>query len=234
MTFTFARPTRKCSVTTVALAASVLLANGGDVSLQNDDSAAAARILLSAIDAHQAAVTDLHASFTQTVYSPSIQRSETQKGRVWVRRPGLMRWEYDGPTPSVVTADGEALRLYSPEDAQLQIHSLGGVFSQKALGLLMGEGGLSDDFVAQALPDAGNGEKRVRLVPKDGSFTSLELAVAPGTYELRASTFIDPFGQQTQLRFHDLVENSGVSDERFQLNVPEDTEVFDLRGAGSP
>jgi len=229
-----ARPTRKPRLAATLFAACLALANGGEVELQQQESHEAAQALLSAIDAHQAGVRDLQARFTQTVYSPSIQRRETKTGQVWVRRPGLMRWEYAGADPSTVTSDGEAVRLYDPKEGQVQIHPIAGVFSQKALGLLMGEGAIGDAYDATLLADGNAGEKRVRLTPNDGSFTSLELVVSPDTHALRASIFVDPFGQQTELRFHELKENVGITEDRFHLEVPDDTEVFDLRAGQSP
>ena len=230
----FGHPTRKPRLQIALFALLVATANGGGVEQQAEEDQAGAKALIAAIDAHQAGIRDLRARFTQTVYSPSIQRSETQTGRVWVRRPGLMRWEYDEPNPSTFTSDGEAVRLYYPQDAQLQIHPASGLFSQKALGLLMGEAAIGDAYDPHVLPDGEAGEKRVKLTPRDGSFTSLELAVAPDTHALRSSVFIDPFGQETRIQLHDLNENSGVRVERFELLVPDGTEVFDLRAGASP
>jgi outer membrane lipoprotein-sorting protein len=40
---------------------------------------------------------------------------------------------------------------------------------------------------------------------------------------------VDLFGNRTVLRFSELVENAGVEDAAFEIQVPKDTEVIDLR-----
>ncbi len=40
---------------------------------------------------------------------------------------------------------------------------------------------------------------------------------------------VDILGNRTEVRFSDLVENGGVADEHFTIEVPADTEVIDLR-----
>jgi outer membrane lipoprotein-sorting protein len=40
---------------------------------------------------------------------------------------------------------------------------------------------------------------------------------------------VDLLGNRTAIRFTDLVENGGVAEEVFTIQVPTDTEVIDLR-----
>jgi outer membrane lipoprotein carrier protein len=142
-----------------------------------------------------------------------------------------MRWEYETPVPRVITVDGETLRLYSPEDAQLQIASLAsGAFSPTALDFLLGTGKLREQFAAERLPDGGDGSVHLRLHPRrESRFQFLELRVAPDRHALRSSVLLDLLGNRTEVRFEGLEENRGVPDERFTISIPEGTEVLDLR-----
>ena len=204
-----------------------LLALGNGPGAPDPETAA----LLDATQAHYDAVTDLSARFVQTAHIASLGRDEVAEGRVWFKRPGRMRWEYRTPEPRVITMDDGTLRLYSPEEEQLQIASVSsGAFSPTALDFLLGTGKLREQFVAERLPDGADGSIQLRLQPRrESRFQFLELRVAPDTQALRSSLLVDLLGNRTEVRFEDLEENQGVPDERFTISVPKGTEVLDLR-----
>ena len=210
-----------------AVLCSALLALGNGPSAPDAETAA----LLDAIQAHYDAVNDFAARFVQTSHIASLGRDEVAEGHVWVRRPGRMRWEYQTPEPRVIVVDGETLRLYSPDDKQLQIAPLAsGAFSPTALDFLLGSGKLREQFVAGRLPDGEDGSIHLRLQPRrESRFQFLELRVAPDTQALRSSVVVDLLGNRTEVRFESLEENQGVPEERFTISVPKGTEVLDLR-----
>ena len=84
---------------------------------------------------------------------------------------------------------------------------------------------------ADGAGDAGDdGALRLKLEPREEArFEHLELWVAPKTHQLRGSVLVDILGNRTEVRFSDLVENGGVADKHFTIEVPADTEVIDLR-----
>ena len=222
MKSSYGRPTS--SRFAALLSAAVLLLGSG--SAPSDGAA-----ILAATQARYDAVRDLSARFVQTSHIASLGRDEVARGRVWIKRPGRMRWEYESPEPRVITVDAGAVRMYAPGDAQLQIASTSsGAFSPTALDFLLGTGDLALEFEAERLPDGDGGGLRLRLLPRrEARFQHLELLVAPDTPQLRSSVLVDVLGNRTEVRFEDLVENAGVEDDRFTIAVPDDTEVIDLR-----
>ena len=174
---------------------------------------------------------DLVARFVQTSHVASLGRKDVSSGRVWVERPGRMRWEYQEPEPHTIAIADGALHLYSPSEGQLQIASLSqGAFSPTALDFLLGDGRLADTFRAEARGTTDRGELRLRLVPKsEARFQELELWVAPDTHQLRGSVVVDQLGNRTEIRFEDIVENGGIDAARFRVEVPAGTEIIDLR-----
>ncbi len=213
------------SLATVLCCAALGLGNG-DAALPS-----ATDEILAATQARYEAVRDLHADFVQTSHIASLDRKEVSRGKVWVLRPGRMRWEYEQPEARVITVDGDTLRLYTPADGQLQIASLdAGTFSPTALDFLLGTGDLRETFRAERLPDGEGGELRLKLLPeREARFQHLELRVAPGTHQLRGSVLVDVLGNRTEVGFEGVVENAGVAEERFTISVPEGTEIIDLR-----
>jgi outer membrane lipoprotein carrier protein len=186
---------------------------------------------LDAVQKRYDAVRDLRASFAQTSFSAALGTETVSKGTVIVERPGKMRWEYAAPDGRVIVLDKESIRIWNPEENQLQIAALSaGTVSPTALGFLLGQAVLRDTFVAEVISEPARAERGLRLRPKsDGGFESLELWVDPNTYQLQESIVLDLFGNRTRLRLDEMRENSGVKSSEFELIVPTAAEVVDLR-----
>ena len=186
--------------------------------------------LLSAIQSRWERVQRVRARFEQRSRVAALGSDEVSQGSVLVARPGRMRWEYEAPQPSVIVVDGDAVRIYSPADEQLQIAPLTReMLSPTALGFLLGESDLRETFHAERL-DAPSGELRLRLVPvADSGFEYLELWLEAERYGLRGSVLVDLFGNRTELLFLEVGENIEVAADAFHICVPEGTEVIDLR-----
>jgi len=214
-------PTRRIPLLLLALA----LVAGGE---QPPEEAA-----LAAVQARYDAVRDLRARFVQTSTSGAFAEPSISKGTVVVQRPGRIRWSYDPPDGRVIVLDGESIRIYSPEDRQLQIAPLreGGV-SPTALSFLMGGGRLAEEFRARLAAPRADGDPAglgLELVPLDDSgFESLVLWLDPKTFDLRESVLVDLFGNRTRLELSGAQYDSGVEADAFRLEVPEDTDIIDL------
>jgi len=196
-----------------------------------DPEGAAAGALLAALQARYQAIADLRADFVQESLVASLGKRTTSSGTVAVRRPGRMRWEYREPERLIIVLDEEVVRIYSAPDKQLQIASASaGAFSPTALSFLLGEGDLSETFVAQRIDGQGRSELGLLLQPRtDAAFELLEVWFDPETHQLRESVLVDLLGNRTRLRFSQIVENDGLDEHLFELEVPEGTEVIDLR-----
>ncbi len=186
---------------------------------------------LDAVQKRYDGVRDLRASFEQTSFSVALGTETSSKGAVVVERPGKMRWEYAAPDGRVIVLDENSIRIWNPEEKQLQIAALSaGNVSPTALGFLLGRGVLRESFAAELISEPGRAERGLRLRPKaDGGFELLELWVDPKTFELRESVVLDLFGNRTRLRLGGMQENSGVKSAEFVLDAPAGAEVVDLR-----
>ena len=48
------------------------------------------------------------------------RRPRTESGQVFLRRPGLMRWEYREPSGKLFLSDGETIHFYLPDRKQVR------------------------------------------------------------------------------------------------------------------
>ena len=186
---------------------------------------------LDAIQARYDGITDLSAGFVQTSYTAALGGESVSAGRLTMKRPGLIRWEYSPPNRRVIVLNADTLRIYNPLDEQLQIAGLAkGTVSPTALSFLLGEGVLRELFTAVAIDADDRAELGLRLDPRQESgFEFIELWVDRETYQLRESVMVDLFKNRTSVRFDSIEENAGVDDSSFDIEVPEGTEVIDLR-----
>lgn len=186
---------------------------------------------LDAVQKRYDAVRDLRASFEQTSFSVAMGTETVARGTVAVERPGKMRWEYAAPDGRVIVLDQNSIRIWNPDEKQLQIAPLSaGNVSPTALGFLLGQSVLRETFDAELIVAPERAERGLRLRPKtDGGFELLELWVDPKTSELRESVVLDLFGNRTRLKLSELRENAGVPEGAFVFEAPAGAEVVDLR-----
>lgn len=221
MRFSSVRPTTSARALLACLALALVAADAEDEAGKT----------LDAVQKRYDGVRDLRADFEQTSFSAALGTETRSNGAVTVERPGKMRWEYAAPDGRVIVLDKESIRIWNPEEKQLQIAALSaGNVSPTALGFLLGQAVLRDTFDAELIPAPTRPERGLRLRPKsDGGFESLELWVDPKTYQLRESVVLDLFGNRTRVRLDGIRENVGVKSAEFEFKIPEGAEVVDLR-----
>ena len=75
--------------------------------------------ILAGIQSFYGQTADLKSDFIQTYTYKVYNRTQISKGRVFFKKPGMMRWDYAEPTPKVFVADGETLWVYEPNENQV-------------------------------------------------------------------------------------------------------------------
>ena len=94
-----------------------------------------------------AAVNTVTTDFVQTYRAPGMD--QTESGTLWMKKPGLMYWEYRLPETKFFYADGRRTYLYVPEDRQVMVRS----FTEEdlhstPLEFLLGKGKILESFDA--------------------------------------------------------------------------------------
>jgi outer membrane lipoprotein carrier protein len=171
---------------------------------------------------------ELEARFVQTLESGALGTGLEESGRIYVSRPGRMRWDYLEPERKIALVDGESTRLYLEEDRQLWE----GRLEDDALlaTLLTGGERIDAGFEAtlQATPKrGGRGAYRLRLVPRGGaeSFRHVVLTLRAPGFGIEAAEVLDGAGNLMQYRFAKLRRNAGLSDTLFHFEPPPGTDV---------
>ena len=176
-------------------------------------------------------VRDFQADFVQTVRGGVLQRRLTERGRVTVKKPSRMRWEYTSPEEKLFVSDGTKVYSYFPEDRQVIVSNVPADDQAASPGLfLAGHGRLTEDFIASFddLPeDMPRDAVALKLVPRVArpDYEWLLLVADPQTLTLRGLFWTDAQGGTSSFAFTNLKENLGTTDKPFVFTIPRGVEV---------
>jgi outer membrane lipoprotein carrier protein len=162
---------------------------------------------------------DLQARFEQTYTYSGFGRRQASSGTLRVKKPGMMRWDYEKPAPKTVAVKGSRLVQYEPGENQAYVdeHFDASAMSA-AVTFLLGKGDLAREF---ALAVDGSGALLLRPKEPDPRVDSIALTVGPEG-EVQATRVVDGAGNVNEIKFSEVKRNQGLSDAAFDVKLPKD------------
>ena len=195
---------------------------------------AEARDLLRRVERRYASLRSLSASFVQSYRSRELGQEVVETGKLFVKRPGRMRWDYRRPDKKVflVQEDGTTLS-YVPAD----LTAVRGKIPREAphLRLLLGESDLTSTFEVTGVTlktPRNPAARHLKLRPQE-SFQSIEmiyLEVDETTATVERVLVVDRMGNESDLRLEKVRENAALRDAVFRLRLRPGIVVRDLTG----
>lgn len=212
-------------------------------SVARGDTAQHVAALIDRIESHHRSLPHFETRFEQRFIPRIFGRERVENGRLTVRNPGRMRWEYEDPEPKVFVTDGESTWFHVPADQQVVVGSLGTDEDAGAgahpLRILTGEAAILDHFDAYLAgnlqPDDEGGDEltAVMLTPREpGEIASLRLEVEEATGRVQGIATEDPEGNRTEFRFWNFTFGEVPPDSLFRFTIPPGTEVL-TAGSGN-
>jgi outer membrane lipoprotein carrier protein len=165
------------------------------------------------------------ATFEQQILDGGGERLQEASGRMWLSRPGQIRWEVDYPYQQVVISDGDEVILYDPDLEQATVQALDERVTHTPALLLSGSANELTESYEVSRSQQGNAES-FRLVPKDNDTLFEELKMTFRGEQLAALEMLDSTGQRTAISFHDVRTNEPLDDSLFVFEIPEGTDVI--------
>ncbi len=172
---------------------------------------------------------DFTAAFRQDYTYKTFGRTVTSTGTVAFKKPAQMRWDYLTPNKRSFVLSGEKVYAWDPIAQTLTRGALPTSQLSSSVTFLWGRGHLLEEFNIVRAPCSDCQGVLLVLTPKkaDARFRELRLELDPKTAEVRRSVVVDPDGSENAIVFTDLRTNTGLSKERFVLDVPDGTQVLD-------
>lgn len=172
---------------------------------------------------------DFKAKFRQTYVYKVYGRTQVSSGKVFFKKPGRMRWDYDKPVPKLFVSDGQMLWVYEPQESQVFRRSLRSSQLPVALTFMSGKGRLEDEFTGKLLASTDDKNWLLELTPKKnaGDYQVLRLKVDRTTFQVQASTVVDPVGNTNTVEFSDIENNKGLPDKGFEFTPPAGVRIIE-------
>ena len=167
----------------------------------------------------------LQASFDQQVIGADGEVESQSSGRVWLKRPQLFRWEYEGDFPELLVADGTNIWLYDEMLEQVTVKEQSSLAADSPLTLLTNLAHLDEQFEVREL-GVGDGVYLLELKARsqEAQFDRVLLGLQDGVLLLMAME--DVFGLRTEIRFHDIQRNAILDMALFTFVPPQNADVI--------
>lgn len=199
--------------------------------LAETDAALQGRTLAEKVQRFYEKTKDFTARFEQQYRYTAMARTQKSSGTVQVKKPGLMRWDYEKPYPKQFILDGRSLWIFEPEDKSVQVQrEFQADAMSSAVTFLWGRGQLTDEFRIRRVQRPDLGPAVIELTPKtpQPGFTQVFFAVDEATGAVTTSLVVDSQGNQNRITFSDVKTNQNVPDARFKFTPPKDVTVREL------
>jgi chaperone LolA len=172
------------------------------------------------------------ANFEQFYYSATISTPLHEKGKLYFKKPNLMKWEYQDPEEKVFLIKDDLFWDYNKEEKQLIKYDLSqGEQNTEVISLLSGKVALLDNYSVEfnPFPTENANTIQIKLTPKDEEFadTFLLLEVDEKTWFIQTLISFDWTGNRTEFRFSKIKTNVTLQNKTFELRVPPDVEIIE-------
>jgi outer membrane lipoprotein carrier protein len=189
------------------------------------------------VDDRYAKTQDLQGEFAQETIIEGFETGFKSTGRFYLKKPGLLRWDYLEPSKEHIYVDGDEVMMYVPEHQQVVKGTLTQISASKGpLALLLGVGKLSKQFTVLESPEASSDSQKIpdlTLIPKpDGgtvpTIKKILLQLFPDSYLIQTITIFETSGNISRVYFDHIQVNQGLATNLLKFTLPPDVVVVDF------
>src|SRR5215470_12144286 len=190
------------------------------------------------VQAYYADTQKLEADFRQEYTNTTFGRTSQSDGKVYIAKPGKMRWDYKKPELKWFISDGTTLWVFEKAANQAFQQSLKDQILPVAVTFLYGQGDLAAEFNAALDPGkyGGKDDLVVKLTPKkpEAQYKNLWLVVDPEDFHVRESVILEASDNVNHFTFFNIKQNAQtkVRDDLFKFIPPGGVRVIKPDQAG--
>jgi outer membrane lipoprotein carrier protein len=183
--------------------------------------------VMNAVQARYNTAQTLQVDFEQKYTYGRHRRQEA--GRLWLRKPGKMFWDYSRPEGKLFLSDGKWVYLYTPSSNIAEKTPFKETADMRApLAFLLGKLDFRRDFEGFRMEEI-EGNYLVSMESKDERvpYTDVRFLVAPNAEILKVEvTGVDQ--SINEFRFTNEKRNAPIDDEFFRFTAPEGVDVVEM------
>ncbi len=176
-------------------------------------------------------INDFSVRFFQTSTLKAMEIQETASGKLQVKRPGMMRWDYEKPDKQIIVSDGTHLWVYRPEDNQVLVGRAPSFFGEgKGAGFLSDIKSVRKNFSITLENKEGEKSYRLKLIPKSQTqdLSRVYLVVSPDTFEVMEVITYNLYDDETRIELTDYLYDRNLGGDIFRFEIPDGTDVIKM------
>lgn len=188
----------------------------------------AASKVLASVQAFYDGTTDFEGKFEQTFVDPVYGTKKKHAGKLRVKKPGKMVWDYAEADNPDVWVDGKLVHLVEADTKQVVRKDVGDSDFAGASEFLFGGKKLIDDFqvkmagekLVKRYGSAGHSAIELRPKKKNPNYQEILLLVDDATGRVDSFVVLNADGSTNQFALTDVVRNGGLTDKQFEFVKP--------------
>ncbi len=168
-------------------------------------------------------IKDISGNFIQKSYIKDLKRTDTFKGRFFIKRPMKMKWEYKGDNAQEVFISNDRIFVYQIREKQAFSSKFDReTYGQAPIALLSGFGKIKEEF--SVTDKAG----KLILKPRKpmGGILSIEITPSEGEFPIGSFTIYDSYSNKIEMLLKDVKINTGLEDKLFEPLIPEGVNIL--------
>jgi len=172
----------------------------------------------------------LQADFKQVYYSSTVSTPLEEEGRLYLQKPGWMKWEYLKPEKKIFLIKNNLYQEYYAEEKQLVEKTFSDEENEaEVLSLLAGERGILENYSVDLspFPTENSNVFQIKLTPlteETDTFILLEIDVK--TWLIKKIVSFDWTSNKQEFHFSRIEINKNFPKDTFELDIPADVEII--------
>ena len=222
-------------ITIIMLAFLLLLLSGGQMHLKAEavDSNLTVDQILQQVE-NKYANSKFSADFIQKSTIKAMDITDLANGRVYIKYPGMMRWEYEIPDKQIIITDADKLWIYRPADNQVMTGKAPTFFSDgKGASFLSDIRLIRQKFdisLEQAPPEERDLFYHLKLIPREKTLdiSEIRLLVSRKTFNVLQVMTLNFYGDETRIDLLNFIFEGHLDDSLFSFEIPKGVDVLQI------
>ena len=171
------------------------------------------------------------AEFGQESTLKAMDITDYASGKMYVRYPGMMRWEYEKPEKQIIITDGKRLWIYRPDDNQVMTGSAPAFFSDgKGASFLSDIKLIREKFNISKVQSTDDYFYELKLEPREKTLdvSDIRISVTKNTFTVIRIITYNSYGDENRIELINNTFNVKLDDSLFSFDIPPGADVLKL------
>lgn len=173
------------------------------------------------------------ANFSQESTIKAMDITDTASGKLFIKPPGMMRWEYEKPDKQLIITNGKRLWVYRQDDNQVMVGTAPYFFGDGKGGGFLSDMKIIREKFNIALDDKSIGKYYIlKLTPKEKTFdiSLIYLSISINTFDIVQIVTYNSYNDETKIYLKNIEFKKHIDDSMFHFEIPEGADILQLDG----